>query len=48
VLAGGETGVRETLVASRHGIDSPLEAGEKVLVDWADPAQAVIVDRDEG
>ncbi|GHV30684.1 spermidine/putrescine import ATP-binding protein PotA [Spirochaetia bacterium] len=53
VLAGGEeavkeTGVRETLVASRHGIDSPLEAGAPVRVNWTDPAQAVIVDREEG
>jgi spermidine/putrescine transport system ATP-binding protein len=42
VLAGGEE-----IVASRHGIDSPLEAGDKVRVNWADPAQAVIVDREE-
>jgi spermidine/putrescine transport system ATP-binding protein len=53
-LAGGQlritaalTAVKETVVASRHGIDSPLEAGETVRVNWADPAQAVIVDREE-
>ena len=34
------------LVASRHGIDSPLGAGEQALARWADPAQAVIVDRE--
>jgi spermidine/putrescine transport system ATP-binding protein len=37
----------EELVASRHGIDSPLRAGVRVRVNWADPAQAVIVDRNE-
>jgi spermidine/putrescine transport system ATP-binding protein len=35
------------LVASRHGIDSPLAGGEQTLARWADPAQAVIVDREE-
>ncbi|GHV76203.1 spermidine/putrescine import ATP-binding protein PotA [Spirochaetia bacterium] len=45
LAGGGETGVKETLVASRHGIDSPLAAGEPVRVNWANPAQAVIVDR---
>jgi spermidine/putrescine transport system ATP-binding protein len=40
-IAGGE------LVASRHGIDSPLAPGEEVRARWADPAQAVIVDREE-
>jgi spermidine/putrescine transport system ATP-binding protein len=33
------------LVASRHGIDSPLAVGSRVRARWADPAQAVIVDR---
>jgi spermidine/putrescine transport system ATP-binding protein len=33
------------LSASRHGIDSPLRAGESVRVNWARPEQAVIVDR---
>jgi spermidine/putrescine transport system ATP-binding protein len=40
-LAGGGE-----LVASRHGIDSPLRGGEQTLARWADPAQAVIVDRE--
>jgi spermidine/putrescine transport system ATP-binding protein len=35
------------LMASRHGIDSPLAGGEQMLARWADPAQAVIVDREE-
>jgi spermidine/putrescine transport system ATP-binding protein len=35
------------LVASRLGIDSPLAVGEQVRARWADPAQAVIVDREE-
>jgi spermidine/putrescine transport system ATP-binding protein len=35
------------LVASRLGIDSPLAAGEQARARWADPAQAVIVDREE-
>ncbi|GHV73848.1 spermidine/putrescine import ATP-binding protein PotA [Spirochaetia bacterium] len=48
-LAGDEeTGIRETLVASRHGIDSSLKGGEKVRVNWAEAAQAVIVDREKG
>jgi spermidine/putrescine transport system ATP-binding protein len=34
------------LAASRHGIDSPLGGGEEALARWADPAQAVIVDRE--
>jgi spermidine/putrescine transport system ATP-binding protein len=41
-----ETAEGEELVASRHGIDSPLRGGEHTLVRWADPAQAVIVDRE--
>ena len=43
VLEGGEE-----IVASRHGIDSPLKAGEQVRVNWAQAAQAVIVDREDG
>jgi spermidine/putrescine transport system ATP-binding protein len=35
------------LVASRLGIDSPLAVGEAVRARWADPAQAVIVDRED-
>jgi spermidine/putrescine transport system ATP-binding protein len=42
-----ETAGGGELVASRHGIDSPLAGGEAALARWADPAQAVIVDRDE-
>jgi spermidine/putrescine transport system ATP-binding protein len=41
LTGGGE------LVASRHGIDSPLKGGEQTLARWADPAQAIIVDRGE-
>jgi spermidine/putrescine transport system ATP-binding protein len=40
-VGGGE------LVASRLGIDSPLAVGEQALARWVDPAQAVIVDREE-
>ena len=42
-----ETAGGGELVASRHGIDSPLKGGERTLARWADPAQAVIVDRGE-
>jgi spermidine/putrescine transport system ATP-binding protein len=41
-----ETAGGGELVASRHGIDSPLAVGEQVRAHWADPAQAVIVDRE--
>jgi spermidine/putrescine transport system ATP-binding protein len=41
-----ETAGGGELAASRHGIDSPLAVGEQVLARWADPAQAVIVDRE--
>jgi spermidine/putrescine transport system ATP-binding protein len=34
------------LAASRLGIDSPLAVGEEARARWADPAQAVIVDRE--
>ena len=42
-----ETAGGGELVASRHGIDSPPGSGEPALARWADPAQAVIVDREE-
>lgn len=34
------------LVSARHGIDSPLRAGDRVLVTWR-PDQAVLVDLEE-
>jgi spermidine/putrescine transport system ATP-binding protein len=42
-----ETADGGELAASRHGIDSPLAGGAQVRARWADPAQAVIVDREE-
>jgi spermidine/putrescine transport system ATP-binding protein len=53
-FAGGQLritaalGNGEELVASRHGIDSPLRAGEEVRITWGDAAHAVPVDRDTG
>jgi spermidine/putrescine transport system ATP-binding protein len=41
-LTGGEE-----IVASRHGMDTPLDIGDRALASWANPAQAVIVDREE-
>jgi spermidine/putrescine transport system ATP-binding protein len=41
-LTGGEE-----IAASRHGMDTPLDIGDRVRVNWANPAQAVIVDRGE-
>jgi spermidine/putrescine transport system ATP-binding protein len=41
VLADGSE-----VVASRHGIDSTIKPGDKVLVTWA-PENAVIVDSEE-
>ncbi|MDR2078685.1 MAG: ABC transporter ATP-binding protein, partial [Treponema sp.] len=41
-LTGGEE-----IVASRHGVDTPLDIGDRVRVNWANTAQAVIVDREE-
>jgi spermidine/putrescine transport system ATP-binding protein len=37
----------EEVIASRHGIDSPLNAGEAVRVSWPAPGYAVPVDPDE-
>ena len=34
------------LVASRHGIDSELKAGDRVLVTWK-PENAVLVDMED-
>ncbi len=42
VLTGGEE-----IVASRHGMDTPLNTGDRIRINWANPAQAVIVDREE-
>jgi spermidine/putrescine transport system ATP-binding protein len=53
-FAGGQLritavlGNGEELVASRHGIDSPLRAGEDVRITWGDAAHAVPVDRHAG
>ncbi|MDR1596190.1 MAG: ABC transporter ATP-binding protein [Treponema sp.] len=41
LMGGGE------IVASRHGMDTPLDIGDRVRISWANPAQAVIVDREE-
>jgi spermidine/putrescine transport system ATP-binding protein len=41
-LRGGEE-----IVASRHGVDTPLDIGDRVRVSWANVTQAVIVDREE-
>jgi spermidine/putrescine transport system ATP-binding protein len=41
---GGDLNGGEEISASRQGIDTPLEIGEEVLVNWL-PANAVIVDR---
>jgi spermidine/putrescine transport system ATP-binding protein len=52
-FAGGQLRITATLrngeeiIASRHGIDSPLIAGEEVRVSWAAPEHAVIVDAGE-
>jgi spermidine/putrescine transport system ATP-binding protein len=52
-FAGGQLritaalGNGEELVASRHGIDSPLKVGESVRVTWAEAGHAVPVDRQE-
>jgi spermidine/putrescine transport system ATP-binding protein len=32
------------ITASRHGIDSPLQIGQDVIVTWGTPSQAVLVD----
>jgi spermidine/putrescine transport system ATP-binding protein len=32
------------ITASRHGIDSPLQAGQDVIVTWGSPSRAVLVD----
>jgi spermidine/putrescine transport system ATP-binding protein len=32
------------ITASRHGIDSPLQIGEDVIVTWSAPSQAVLVE----
>jgi spermidine/putrescine transport system ATP-binding protein len=38
LLGGGE------ITASRHGINSPLQIGQDVIVTWSAPSQAVLVD----
>jgi spermidine/putrescine transport system ATP-binding protein len=46
VLRNSDAG--EEITASRHGIDSPLDTGDLVRVDWAAPERAVLVDLEEG
>jgi spermidine/putrescine transport system ATP-binding protein len=52
-FAGGQLRISAVLgdgteiCASRQGIDSPLEAGQRVRANWARPGQAVIVDREK-
>jgi spermidine/putrescine transport system ATP-binding protein len=41
-------GTNEEIVASRHGIDSPLNSGDEVVVTWTSPENAVLVDLDSG
>jgi spermidine/putrescine transport system ATP-binding protein len=51
---GGASGAQESagageaegqeIIASRHGIDSPLDVGDSVRVTWAVPEYAVLVD----
>jgi spermidine/putrescine transport system ATP-binding protein len=38
LLGGGE------ITASRHGINSPLQIGQDVVVTWSAPSQAILVD----
>jgi spermidine/putrescine transport system ATP-binding protein len=50
VLRTAETeknGALREIVASRHGIDSPLDVGDAVRVSWAAPEHAVLVDLEE-
>jgi spermidine/putrescine transport system ATP-binding protein len=52
-FAGGQLRISAALTgggeitASRHGMDTPLGIGDRARVSWANPAQAVIVDREE-
>jgi spermidine/putrescine transport system ATP-binding protein len=40
-------GAPQEIVASRHGIDSPVDVGDAVRVNWAAPEHAVPVDLEE-
>ena len=40
-------GTSQEIIASRHGIDSPLDVGDLVRVNWAAPEHAVLVDLEE-
>ncbi|MDR2784706.1 MAG: ABC transporter ATP-binding protein, partial [Treponema sp.] len=40
-------GTSREIIASRHGIDSPLDTGDLVRVSWAAPERAVLVDLEE-
>jgi spermidine/putrescine transport system ATP-binding protein len=42
-LQGKDQGETQ-ITASRHGIDSPLQIGQDVMVTWGAPSQAVLVD----
>jgi spermidine/putrescine transport system ATP-binding protein len=37
----------QEIIASRYGIDSPLDVGDPVRVTWASPEHAVLVDLEE-
>jgi spermidine/putrescine transport system ATP-binding protein len=37
----------EEITASRHGMDSPLQIGEEVSVNWASPEDAILVEDTE-
>jgi spermidine/putrescine transport system ATP-binding protein len=37
----------EEITASRHGMDSPLQIGEEVRVNWASPEDAILVEDTE-
>jgi spermidine/putrescine transport system ATP-binding protein len=42
-----QEGEGQEIIASRHGIDSPLDVGDLVRVTWAVPEYAVLVDLEE-
>jgi spermidine/putrescine transport system ATP-binding protein len=45
--ANERNGAPQEIIASRHGIDSPLDVGDVVRVSWAAPEHAVLVDLEE-
>ncbi|MDR2247681.1 MAG: ABC transporter ATP-binding protein [Treponema sp.] len=46
-LENAGNGTSQEIIASRHGIDSPLDVGDLVRVSWAAPEHAVLVDLEE-